>query len=297
MISCDTHIIRKALRLSLNEMAVLCDIYQMGQNPNYGYWCVKSKDKMASWLDLSRDTIYRAISSLKQKGYVVSNEQGNLRCTQFIYNIETAQEEIAIWVKSNDTELISAKMSELMQSENRTPSENQITPSENQTMNSTKIRQTPSENQTLDIQEINSKINNREELYFFENKKQGKKSNMFVVPTLPQVEEYAKTNGFDSAFAKVFFDYYSRCEWTDAENKKVKNWKNKMQSWISREQNDKYRLDAKTGSVKKGSPGVFYDPTAGVYWKVWSKDGQRYECWQHGEFKTDDNINKIPYTG
>jgi hypothetical protein len=137
----------------------------------------------------------------------------------------------------------------------------------------------------------------KQELDFFENKKQGKKSTVFVAPTLPQVEEYAKQQGFDSAFAKVFFDYYSRCEWTDAENKKVKNWKNKMQSWISREQNDKYRLDAKTGSVKKGSPGVFYDPTAGVYWKVWSKDGQRYECWQHGEFKTDDNINKIPYTG
>jgi hypothetical protein len=123
------------------------------------------------------------------------------------------------------------------------------------------------------------------------------KTKMFVIPDLSAVELYAKQNGFDSAFAKVFFDYYSRCEWTDAENKKVKNWKNKMQSWISREQNDKYRLDAKTGSVKKGSPGVFYDPTAGVYWKVWSKDGQRYECWQHGEFKTDDNINKIPYTG
>lgn len=123
------------------------------------------------------------------------------------------------------------------------------------------------------------------------------KTKMFVIPEFSAVELYAKENGFDSVFAKLFFDYYDRCGWIDAEGKKVKNWKNKMQSWISREQNDRYRLDAKTGSVKRGSAGVFYDTERKVFWKQWSKDGQRYECYEHGEFKTDDNINKIPYNG
>ena len=128
MISCDTHIIRKALRLSLNEMAVLCDIFQMSQNPKYNFWCIKSKEKIAEWLDLSRDTVFRAIYTLKDKGYVVSNELGHLKCTQFIYELETSQEDIAIYIKNGETELISAKMQKILQSQNAT------TTSENATM-------------------------------------------------------------------------------------------------------------------------------------------------------------------
>ena len=162
MISCDTHVIRKALRLSLNEMAVLCDVYQMSQNPKYGYWCVKSKDKMAEWLDLSRDTVFRAIKTLKDKGYIISNKEGNLRCTQFIYDLESAQEEIAIYIKSGETEVISAKMQELQQSEIHTPSDFATIPSENRTTDSLKIILQPSENRTLDSNKIVNEINNRD---------------------------------------------------------------------------------------------------------------------------------------
>lgn len=147
------------------------------------------------------------------------------------------------------------------------------------------------------IQEKKEKEKKDLSLDFLQTKTKRKKSAVFVIPELLAVEMYAKENGFDSSFAKLFFDYYDKCGWIDAEGKKVKNWKNKMQSWIGREQNDRYRLDTQTGSVKKGAAGVFYDTERRVFWKHWSKDGQRYECYQHGEFKTDDNINKIPYNG
>jgi Fe2+ or Zn2+ uptake regulation protein len=99
-------------------MAVLCDIFQMSQNKKFDYWCIKSKEKMAEWLDLSSDTIYRAINTLKDKGYVESNSYGHLRCTQFIHNIESAQEEIAIYIKNNETEIFTAKMKEIVVSQN-----------------------------------------------------------------------------------------------------------------------------------------------------------------------------------
>jgi DNA-binding PadR family transcriptional regulator len=303
MISCDTHIIRKALRLSLNEMAVLCDIYQMSQNPNYGYWCVKSKEKMAEWLDLSRDTIYRAISSLKQKGYIMSNEQGNLKCTQFIYNIETAQEEIAIWIKSNDTELISAKMSEMLQSENRTPSENKITPSENQTVDSTKIRQTPSENRTLDIQEINNKINNKEREDFFKLefdkfrrmfvgdgkrgldkewdafKKKYKNYDEIVpllVPAYTKYLDYRNSKLARNEFLpshKVFSTYINQSCWEE-------------------EYGDFVSLG---NSVSTDKTNVFLHIPSGKYWKVYSADKQKYVCQKNGDFEYQDNGTKIKF--
>lgn len=113
LISLNNHIIRKALRLSLNEMAVLCDIAYLVSNPRYGGWCVKSKDKMAEWLDLNRDTIFKALKTLELKGYIQRSKDGWCRPTQFIFDIMTAQDDIAILVKNNDTELISAKMNEI----------------------------------------------------------------------------------------------------------------------------------------------------------------------------------------
>lgn len=124
MISCDNHAIRKALQLSLNEMAVLVDIFKLSGNPRFGYKCVKSKNKMAEWLDLSEDTIFRAISTLERKEYV-KRISGGIRPTQFIHDIELCQEELAIYIKSDDTELFTAKMSEL--SKGKLPQNQRVT--------------------------------------------------------------------------------------------------------------------------------------------------------------------------
>ncbi len=62
------------------------------------------------------------------------------------------------------------------------------------------------------------------------NKKPNKKTNIFVPPTLEEIEAYCKerNNGVD---AKHFFDYYSAGDWVDAKGNKVKNWKQKLITW------------------------------------------------------------------
>jgi len=113
IISLSNHIIRKALCLSLNEMAVLCDIKQMSQNPKYGYQCVKSKDRIAEWLDLSRATVFNAINTLITKGFLERTAIG-LKPTQFIFDLDSCQEEIGIYIKNNDVEMISKKVLEVL---------------------------------------------------------------------------------------------------------------------------------------------------------------------------------------
>lgn len=116
IISLSNHVVRKALQLSLSEMAVLCDVKQMSQSEKYSYWCIKSKDKMAEWLDLSRATVFNALNSLEAKGYIERSPIG-VRPTKFIFDLDCAQEEIGIYIKNNEFELISAKIKESLNCE------------------------------------------------------------------------------------------------------------------------------------------------------------------------------------
>jgi predicted transcriptional regulator len=122
IISLTNHIVRKALLLSLNEMAVLCDIKNMSKNPKFGYQCIKSKEKIADWLDLSRGTVFNALATLETKGYIERTQIG-LRLTQFIHDLDSCQEEIGIYIETNDVSMISKKVSQLLdpQYKNCTP--------------------------------------------------------------------------------------------------------------------------------------------------------------------------------
>ena len=62
------------------------------------------------------------------------------------------------------------------------------------------------------------------------NIKPNKKPNIFVPPTLEEIEAYCKerNSGVD---AKHFYDYYSAGDWVDAKGNKVKNWKQKLITW------------------------------------------------------------------
>ena len=155
VINLSNHSVRKALQLSLNEMAVLCDIKKMSQNRKFDYWCIKSKDKIADWLDLSRATVFRAIDTLILKGYIEKSEKG-LRLSTFASEIDLAQDEIGIYIKNNDVELISAKMKSILH-----------TQSQNDTMivskcdgDSLKMILSQSQNETQDIHINKSKKKN-----------------------------------------------------------------------------------------------------------------------------------------
>lgn len=114
VITLGNHVVRKALILSLNEMAVLCDIVKMSNSPKYNFTCRKSKEKIADWLDLSRQTVHTIINTLKAKGYVINFDEG-LRPSELIYEINTASEEIGIYIKNGDIEMISKKISEIIE--------------------------------------------------------------------------------------------------------------------------------------------------------------------------------------
>jgi hypothetical protein len=113
IISLNNHIVRKALCLSLNEMAVLCDIKQMSQEQKFGYTCIKSKDKIADWLDLSRTTVFTIIDTLIKKGLIEKNEIG-LKPTSFVYQLDMCQEDIGLWLKNGGVELVTKKIQDIL---------------------------------------------------------------------------------------------------------------------------------------------------------------------------------------
>jgi hypothetical protein len=62
------------------------------------------------------------------------------------------------------------------------------------------------------------------------------KSKLFVPPTLFELVEYFKENGFPESLAERAFKYYDVAEWKDSKGNQVKNWKQKMQSvWFKDE--------------------------------------------------------------
>jgi uncharacterized phage protein (TIGR02220 family) len=101
IISLNNHVVRKALGLSLNEMAVLCDIKNMSSNPRTNFMCIKSKAKIAEWLDLSRRVVFTILDTLEGLGYIHRSESG-MRPSNFIYDLDSMQDEIVICIKSND---------------------------------------------------------------------------------------------------------------------------------------------------------------------------------------------------
>jgi len=54
------------------------------------------------------------------------------------------------------------------------------------------------------------------------------KGNIYIPPTLENVIEYFKENGYSEQVAKKAFKYYDSGNWTDSKGNKVKNWKQKM---------------------------------------------------------------------
>lgn len=62
----------------------------------------------------------------------------------------------------------------------------------------------------------------------------GEKRKRFVPPTLEEVKAYCKERN-NNVDANKFFEYYSTGNWKDAKGNSVKNWKQKLIAWESRE--------------------------------------------------------------
>lgn len=71
----------------------------------------------------------------------------------------------------------------------------------------------------------------------------------FNSPTVSDVIEYFKVNGYTETSAIKAFNYYETGNWTDSKGTKVKNWKQKMQSvWFK----DEHKIKAE--DIKYGRP-------------------------------------------
>ncbi len=261
VVNLSNHVVRKALMLSLNEMAVLCNIKKLSQSPDFGFWCVKSKDKMAEWLDLSRATIFNSIKTLEEKGYIVKSEVG-LRPSKFIYDLDLAEEEIAIYIKTNNVELISAKMHEILALDGQ---------SKFYTTDSLNFRRSQSKNWTLnnniDIIEnnkekiIKKEIENSELSLFNEALKVAVNTKKEIggagdVPNLQEFVDYSaqlvdksfnrKLSQTEKFAIEQKYQAWLDNGWKDGHDSKIKNWRSKLGNTL------KFLLDGKgTGSNKQ----------------------------------------------
>jgi hypothetical protein len=70
-----------------------------------------------------------------------------------------------------------------------------------------------------------------------------KKKKVFIPPTLDEIKNYIKEKKYN-VDADKFFEYFTEGDWTDSGGKQVKNWKQKIITWHSHDNN---------GQVKKES--------------------------------------------
>jgi len=55
----------------------------------------------------------------------------------------------------------------------------------------------------------------------------------FKKPTLQEIKDYIKENGYINVDPDVFYDYFTKTNWVDSKGDKVKNWKGKIITWNS----------------------------------------------------------------
>lgn len=66
--------------------------------------------------------------------------------------------------------------------------------------------------------------------------KKGKYKSSFVPPTLEEVKDYFKEEGYKEEIAIRAFNHYNKGDWNDSTGKAVKNWKQKIYTnWMKPE--------------------------------------------------------------
>lgn len=117
MLDLTDHMLRKAYSLSLNEYAVLCEIYFLSRNNKYGGWCIKSRQNMADTLDITKDTIQRCVNKLVDIGLVEKNAETKfVRTTDKWNSIISSRGGYALKIQTEEEML-----STVNQTENQSP--------------------------------------------------------------------------------------------------------------------------------------------------------------------------------
>jgi hypothetical protein len=115
MIRLGFHPLRKALRLSLNEMAVLVEIHTLSNNTKFSGFCIKSKKNIADTLDISEKTVFNIINTLIEKEYIdKDNETGYLKPSEFIREIDQSND-YAILIQTENYAVATSNFSKIIE--------------------------------------------------------------------------------------------------------------------------------------------------------------------------------------
>ena len=95
--------------------------------------------------------------------------------------------------------------------------------------NCLKVEANASNTQANQADSVNGSVN----VYDIDIRKNKGKTSRFTPPSLQEVEEYSKENGY-SFDAKVFFDHYESNGWVVGKTK-MKDWKAAIRNWSRRE--------------------------------------------------------------
>lgn len=80
----------------------------------------------------------------------------------------------------------------------------------------------------------------------------GEKRRVFKPPTLEEISAYTLAKGY-CVDPKRFYEYFEAGDWHDSQGKPVKNWKQKLVTWNTKEQQRK-------GTNKQTQPTVYQQP-------------------------------------
>jgi hypothetical protein len=83
----------------------------------------------------------------------------------------------------------------------------------------------------------------------------------FTPPTIAEVIAYFAENECNEDYAKKAFNYYSAGDWHDSKGKKIQRWKQKMQFWFDKAE-DNQRIKRSNGD--KPSQKMKYNPVVGM---------------------------------
>jgi hypothetical protein len=104
-----------------------------------------------------------------------------------------------------------------------------------------KHKQVESKTEAKDKQDLSkSEANNNNNVNNNKNKKDN--DNKFTPPTLLEVQNYFKENGYTLESSTKAFNYYDTAQWKDSKGNKVKSWKQKMQGVWFKDEN-KIKVD------------------------------------------------------
>jgi hypothetical protein len=77
-----------------------------------------------------------------------------------------------------------------------------------------------------------------------------KPKKIFTPPTITEVQNYFKENGYTAQSAVKAFNYYNVADWIDSKGNKIKNWKQKMQGvWFKDENKESTELKIQVSNI------------------------------------------------